>query len=83
MVRRERRLLAAGPVALQRFDLRGKGANQLVEGALGAVLLGDVVDVRETAREGHAGLSFRGRGALSASGIGSGSFHAVSRTETN
>src|SRR3954452_4422674 len=48
-------LLAAGSVALKRLQLSRKGAGELVEGPLGAVLLGNVLDVTEAAREGHDG----------------------------
>ena len=46
-------LLAAGPVSSKRFDLSRKSPGQFVEGALGAVLLRNVLDVIETTREGH------------------------------
>ena len=45
-------LLAAGPVALQRLHLCREGASKLVEGSLGAVLLGDVLHVREALQNG-------------------------------
>src|SRR3954454_5263965 len=48
-------LLAAGSVALKRLQLSRKGAGRAVEGPLGAVLLGNVLDVAEAAREGHGG----------------------------
>src|SRR5215208_844210 len=38
-------LLTAGSVPLQRLHLSREGAGELVEGALGAVLLGDVLDM--------------------------------------
>ena len=46
-------LLAAGAVAFQRFHLRRERARQLVESALGTVLLGDVIHVVEAARRRH------------------------------
>ena len=46
-------LLASGSVSLERLDLRRKGAGELIEGALRAVLLRDVVHMSEPAREGH------------------------------
>ncbi len=46
-------LLAPVAVPPERFDLGRKCPSQLVEGAFGAVLLRDVVNVRQAAREGH------------------------------
>lgn len=46
-------LLAARAVFLQGFDLGSEGAGQLVEGAFGAVLLRDILDMREAAGERH------------------------------
>ncbi len=46
-------LLSSGPVPPERFDLRREGASQLVEGAFGAVLLLDVLNMRQSSGEGH------------------------------
>ena len=46
-------LLAAGAISLQGFHLGREGARQLVECALRAVLLGDVLDVGEPPGERH------------------------------
>jgi hypothetical protein len=46
-------LLTAGAISFQSFDLRGKGAGQLVERSLCTVLLRYVVDMRKTSRERH------------------------------
>src|SRR5437868_4379393 len=42
-------LFASRPVALEGFHLDREGSGELVEGALGAVLLGDVVNMVEAA----------------------------------
>ena len=49
-------LLAAASVALERLDLRRERPGELVEGGLGAVLLRDVLDMREASGEGHRGV---------------------------
>ena len=46
-------LLPAGSITLQRFHLGSKRPGELVEGPFGAVLLGDCIDVRKAASEGH------------------------------
>jgi hypothetical protein len=43
-------LLSAGPVSLESFHLGGEGPGELGEGAHRAVLLGDIINVIETAR---------------------------------
>ena len=52
-------LLAPGPVFLERLDLRCERSRQFVESAFGAVLLGNIIDVLQLAREGH-GLHVNG-----------------------
>ncbi len=47
-------LLAARAVFLQGFDLGSEGAGQLVEGAFGAILLRDILDMREATGERHS-----------------------------
>ncbi len=42
-------LLSPGPVPPERFDLGREGPSQLVEGAFGAVLLLDVLNMRQPA----------------------------------
>ena len=46
-------LLSAGPVSLEGFYLNGEGPGELGEGAHRAVSLWDILDVIETARQGH------------------------------
>jgi hypothetical protein len=48
-------LLAAASVSLERVDLRRERPGELVEGGLGAVLLRDIVDVRQASGERHRG----------------------------
>ena len=44
-------LLASGSVSLERLNLPREGAGELIEGTLRAVLLRNVVHMREPARE--------------------------------
>jgi len=44
-------LLALRPIFLQRRYLRGERAREFVERPLGAVLLGDILDLRKPAGE--------------------------------
>ena len=53
-------LLSAGPVSLEGFHLSGEGSGELGEGAHCAVLLGDILNVIETARESHGRAVDRG-----------------------
>jgi hypothetical protein len=46
-------LLALGAIFLQRRHLGGEGANELIERPLGAVLLRDVLNMRQAAGERH------------------------------
>jgi hypothetical protein len=46
-------LLAAAAVSLQRLNLSGEGPGELIEGVLGAVLLRDILDVRQAPSERH------------------------------
>ena len=46
-------LLSAGPVALERLDLRGECAGEFVECPFCAILLRDVVNKGEASRECH------------------------------
>jgi hypothetical protein len=46
-------LLSAGPVSLKRLDLRREGAGELIEGALHAVLLRNIVHTSESSRRAN------------------------------
>jgi hypothetical protein len=46
-------LFSAAAVALQRLELQDEGARELDQAALGAILLVNVLDIAEPAREAH------------------------------
>ena len=49
-------LLATATVSLQRLHLSCEGARKFVEGIRGAVLLRDILDMRQASSEGHRGI---------------------------
>ena len=52
-------LLLSGAIPFEGFHLGREGSRQLVEGALDAVLLGEVLNVVQATREPHGGEMHR------------------------